>query len=191
MDERVRGLPAGLGRDFALSTKVICLKIGNEIYGVRIDYVEEIIKLSREKSVLPSALPHLRGIISIRGEIVPIFDLSVMFGISSPIENIEDKKGVVIRLRDGSRVPFCIIADEVFVERFTERALSDSPKIGIKYRDVIEKVAKFPRGDGREEIVIILDPNKIIEKHKELSKEKSPEQTQILESPEQTQIKDY
>ena len=167
----LRGLPGGsIKHEGPFGTKVICLRIGDEIYGFRIDYVEEIIKLSREKSILPSALPHLKGIISLRGEIVPIFDLSLMFGISKPVENIEDKKGVVIRMKEGNRTPFCIIADEVFVERFTERAFSDSPKIGIRYRDVIEKIAKFPREDGREEIVIVLNPYKIIEKHKELSK---------------------
>ncbi len=153
----------------ARGTKIICMRIAGETYGIEIDYVDGVIRMGQERAILPSALPHLKGIMSLRGEVIPILDLSRMFGIGEISSDISEKRGVLIKVgRDKN--PFCIIADEVFISGdFSYEAISRSfaPEVGVKYKEVIKGVVKDERRG--EELIIVLDPIKILEKHQELS----------------------
>jgi purine-binding chemotaxis protein CheW len=58
----------------------ITFRIGAEEYGIDIMVVREI-KGWTETTMIPNAPAHVRGVINLRGVVVPIFDLRARFGI--------------------------------------------------------------------------------------------------------------
>ena len=61
----------------------ITFTLGAEEYGIDIMVVREI-KGWAETTMIPNAPPHVRGVINLRGVIVPIFDLRARFGLELP-----------------------------------------------------------------------------------------------------------
>jgi purine-binding chemotaxis protein CheW len=58
----------------------ITFTLGAEEYGIDIMVVREI-KGWSDTTMIPNAPPHVRGVINLRGVIVPIFDLRARFGL--------------------------------------------------------------------------------------------------------------
>jgi purine-binding chemotaxis protein CheW len=80
-------MPLGLGdgradesmRAAAVATEVISFAVGDEQYGVNIMAVREI-KDGSAITQLPKQPDHMRGVLNLRGVIVPIIDLRCRFG---------------------------------------------------------------------------------------------------------------
>lgn len=64
-----------------LEGKYFTFKLGNEEYGVEILKVREIIGLMNVTEV-PRTPDHIRGVINLRGKIIPVMDLRVKFGLT-------------------------------------------------------------------------------------------------------------
>ncbi|UCH34028.1 MAG: purine-binding chemotaxis protein CheW [Armatimonadota bacterium] len=63
------------------SLALVTFRLGNESYAVPADHARGII--ARQAIVpIPSTPPHVLGVTSFRGEILPVFDLKVMLGLS-------------------------------------------------------------------------------------------------------------
>lgn len=60
--------------------QLVTFKLGDELYGVDIMDVKEIVKL-QEVRLIPNAPFYVEGIINLRGEIIPIIDLHKRFRI--------------------------------------------------------------------------------------------------------------
>ena len=58
----------------------IVVKLGNEQYGIDIQYVDNIVRMQRVTRV-PKAQSYFRGVINIRGEIIPVMSLRLKFGL--------------------------------------------------------------------------------------------------------------
>jgi chemotaxis signal transduction protein len=152
MEEKLRVLPS-----FQKEIKIICASVGEEIYGVGIEYLEEVVKLSDDILYVHSDIKYLKGLIYIRGEIVPIFDLLSFFEIGEIKEQVSKKLGIIVRaLKDIS--PICLIADNVFIETISPNSISEPPKVGIKFREIIVGRVNTPRGSIT-----------LIERHREIS----------------------
>lgn len=81
------------------TVQLIAFAVGNETYGVEITAVREIRAWSGV-TALPNTAPFVRGVINLRGTIVPVIDLRARFGqgLAEP-----GKTHVVIVLAIGSR----------------------------------------------------------------------------------------
>ncbi len=77
----------------------ITFTLGAQEYGVDIMLVREI-KGWSETTSLPQAPPHVRGVINLRGIIVPIFDLRARFGLGPTVPT---RMHVVIIVIAGGR----------------------------------------------------------------------------------------
>jgi purine-binding chemotaxis protein CheW len=62
--------------------QVVIFALGKEEYGMPIDVVREIIRLGEVRSI-PQTLPYVQGLINLRGQVIPLIDLHVRFGISA------------------------------------------------------------------------------------------------------------
>jgi purine-binding chemotaxis protein CheW len=71
-------------------------RLGDEIYGIDILKVQEIRGLDRVTRV-PRVAPCVRGVINLRGAIVPIVDLGLMFGFPAPIA-LEAASAIVLNV---------------------------------------------------------------------------------------------
>src|SRR4051812_14107480 len=64
------------------SQQLIVFSIGTEEYALPIGSVHEIIRFTEPRSVA-SEVPWIRGVIGLRGKIIPIYDLAARIGIDA------------------------------------------------------------------------------------------------------------
>jgi len=124
-------------------------------FGIEIALVQEIIKI-QPVSAIPNALPFCRGIINIRGTIVPVIDMRIKLGFE-PAEYNERTCIVVVMLETEL---IGVIVDMVQdVVRISEQDLSDSPAIGSSgHKSYTAKIASID-----EKIIQILDVNSVFD----------------------------
>ena len=72
--------------------QIVGFRIGNEMYGVRIGAVREIVRVP-EITAVPSAPDNIEGVINLRGKIIPVMDLRKRFGLT---EITTDKKNRIL-----------------------------------------------------------------------------------------------
>lgn len=87
----------------------IVVKLGNEQFGIDISYVDNIVRMQRITRV-PKAQNYFKGVINIRGEIIPIMSLRIKFGLEAD-EFKNTTRILIIKLEPQSVVG--IIVDEV------------------------------------------------------------------------------
>ncbi len=59
--------------------KYLTFALGHESYGLEISYVKEIVGM-QPITQLPEAAPFVKGIINLRGRIIPVIDMNLKFG---------------------------------------------------------------------------------------------------------------
>lgn len=87
----------------------IVVRIGSEQYGIEIRYVDNIVRNQRITRV-PKAQPYFKGVINLRGEIIPVMSLRLKFGLE-PDEFTNATRIIIIK--PESKETIGIIVDEV------------------------------------------------------------------------------
>jgi purine-binding chemotaxis protein CheW len=130
--------------------------LGSEVFGMDIRTVREIIQYGPTTAV-PLMPDFVRGVINLRGAVVPVIDLQARFGRAAA--QVGPKTCIVIfdALRDGERVELGLLVDAVseVIEIPADR-IEPPPQFGGGVR------RDFIRGMGRveERFVILLEPDK-------------------------------
>ena len=70
----------------------IVIKIDDEQYGINIKFIDNIVRMQQITRV-PKVDPYLKGVINIRGEIVPVMSVRMKMGLDEDV--ITDRKSVV------------------------------------------------------------------------------------------------
>ena len=68
-----------LAADNTVLGKVMTFNIGDQVYGIEIQFVTEIIEMQHITKV-PHVPPYIKGIINVRSKVVPIVDIRTRFG---------------------------------------------------------------------------------------------------------------
>jgi len=145
--------------------KFAVLRIGEEDFGVEIKRVVEIIKTQRIYS-LPELPEFLSGLITVRGEVIPLLDLRRRFGISSSIK----KERIIIVRCDSEKIG--LLVDEIKeIISLTDREIIGPPSIfkGLK--------RKYLTGLGKKDdrIIILLNIDDLLtSEEKIILKESGP-----------------
>ena len=74
------------------STQYIVIKIGEEQYGIDIKYVDNILRMQKITRV-PHAQPYFKGVINLRGEVVPVMSLRIKMSLD---EDVITKNSTII-----------------------------------------------------------------------------------------------
>ncbi|MFM9844672.1 MAG: chemotaxis protein CheW [Dongiaceae bacterium] len=114
----------GDAQDKALLRQVVCFRVGAESYGVDIRLVREIRAWSPTTN-LPNTPDYVRGVINIRGSIVPILDVRARFGQG---QTDASKAHVVIVVAIGARLVGLLVdavSDIVAVSETDVKAVPD------------------------------------------------------------------
>jgi purine-binding chemotaxis protein CheW len=115
----------------ALAAKYLTFALGRESYGVAVLQVREIIKLLPITQV-PQMPPHIKGVINLRGKIIPVADLRIKFGLGD-IKDTEKTCIVVVQveLQAQKRLQMGLVVDEVEeVISLTGADVEPSPEFG-------------------------------------------------------------
>ena len=127
------------------SQQLVVFSIGSEEYALPIGSVHEIIRYTEPRTVT-SDVPWIRGVIGLRGKIIPIFDLASRVGLMA--EESESCKIVIVETGTGQAG--VVVGDVEEVLTVTAEQLEAVPSADIQ---TIESIAKI--GDR---LVILLNP---------------------------------
>ena len=78
--------------------KYVTFKSGNEYFGLKIEYVNEII-VFQEITEIPESEDYIKGLINLRGKIIPVIDVRIRFK-QEPFEYNDRTCIIVINFRD-------------------------------------------------------------------------------------------
>lgn len=95
--------------DIIDSSEVLSFSIGETIYGIEVIYVKDIITIE-QITVVPKIPDHIKGVINIRGRVVPVISVRKRFGIEE-IPYDDRTCIIVLEFDDGNQVG--IIVDRV------------------------------------------------------------------------------
>lgn len=135
------------------SGKYLTFMLATETYGLEILSVREIIGLMAITPV-PRAPSFVRGVINLRGKIIPVVDLRVSFGLDPTPETDETCVIVVDRIVDGVNAQVGLLVDRVSeVLPIEEEAIEPTPTFGTAVNaDFILGIAKAAEG-----VIILLE----------------------------------
>lgn len=91
------------------SKQYIVVKLGNEQFGIDIQYVENIVRMQRITRV-PKVQQFFKGVINLRGDIVPVMSLRLKFGLEN--EEYTNATRIIILKPEGKEV-IGVVVDEV------------------------------------------------------------------------------
>lgn len=138
--------------------KYLTFKLAAEEYGLEILKVREIIGLMDITSV-PKTPSYIRGVINLRGKVIPVIDLRQKFGMDA-IDDTEETCIVVMEVKINDRsVMTGIVVDSVSeVLDIEEDQIGDSPEFGAGVEtDFILGIGKI-----KDEVKILLDIDKVL-----------------------------
>ena len=90
-------------------TEVLFFDIGDAVYGIEIKYINEIIGIE-QITVVPKIPDHIKGVINIRGKVVPVISMRKRFGMDE-IPYDDRTCIIVLEFEDGNQVG--VIVDRV------------------------------------------------------------------------------
>ncbi len=131
--------------------------VAGEEYAIPILRVREIIEYSRVTRV-PSTPPYIRGVINLRGSVIPVIDLAVKFGLE-PAAITKTSCIVVVELSGTEQTIMGVIADSVRqVVDFAQNEIEAAPSFGVHGR------VDFLLGMGlmADAFVLMLDIDKVL-----------------------------
>lgn len=111
------------------TVQFIVIKIGEEQFGIDIKYIDNIVRMTKITRV-PSVQPYFKGVINLRGEVVPVMSLRIKMGLADDVYT-NDSRIIIIKMENNA--PIGIIVDEVkevvtLDERCIEEVSRDSSR---------------------------------------------------------------
>ena len=133
------------------SKQYIVVKIGSEQYGIDISYIDNIVRMQKITRV-PKAQKHFKGVINLRGEIVPVMSIRLKMKLDDDVFTNATR---IIILKIEEKGMLGIIVDEV-------------KEVVTLTSDEVEKSSgkgSFINGVGKhgEELISLFDINAIVE----------------------------
>ncbi len=112
----------------------LSFKLGDELFAAHVNKVLNILELVKITQV-PKAPDYMKGVINLRGNVLPVIDTRVKFGMS-PTQFTKNTCILVLSIRiDGESVDLGALVDSVQEVLEVEDAnIQPSPSIGSKYK---------------------------------------------------------
>jgi len=115
--------------------QLVVFSLGAEEYGLPITAVQEIIRYTKPRTI-PSAPPSVRGVINLRGKIIPVVDLKSRLQLHGG--DAEESKIVIV---EAGAVTAGLIVDDVDeVLAVDEGSLEQAPTGDVGYISAVAKV---------------------------------------------------
>ncbi len=138
--------------------KYLTFVLADEEYGLEILRVREIIGYM-DITAVPQTPDYVRGVINLRGQVIPVIDLRANFGMES-IEQTEETCIIVVEISQGGRsVSTGIVVDCVSeVLDITEGDIEDAPSFG----GAVDTEFILGMGKIGDSVKILLDIDKVL-----------------------------
>lgn len=129
----------------------IVVMVGNEQYGIDISYIDNIVRMQKITRV-PKVQSYFKGIISLRGEIVPVMSIRKKMDLA---EDVFTNASRIIILKLEEKGSIGIIVDEV--KEVVNLSMDEIEKASNK--------GKFINGIGKhgDELISLFEINAVVE----------------------------
>ena len=158
------------------TNQYLTFMLDQEVYGLGIAKVREVLdKMAITK--VPKTPDFMRGVINVRGGVVPVVDLRVKFGMSPTPQTVNTCIIIVEIIMEGESTILGALADKVEeVLDLDPEQIEPAPRIGTRLR------TDFIKGMGKrdEQFIIILDIDRVFSSEELASV--LPESQKVLES---------
>lgn len=133
--------------------KYLIFKVGSESYGIEIKHVTEIIGI-QAITQMPELPPYIKGIINLRGKIIPVMDVRIRFRM--PTIEYNDRTCVIIA--DISDMSVGLIIDSVSeVIDIPDENIVAPPELGKNTNRFLKNIGKVG-----SEVKLLLDYNRLL-----------------------------
>ncbi len=132
--------------------------VNEELYALNVGNIREVLEFQTVTKV-PRMPDFMRGVINLRGSVVPVLDLKMKFGLGTTDKTIDTSVIVTEMNMDEETVVIGLLTDAVNeVLELNEEEIEPTPYMGTKVQ------SEFIKGMGKkdEEFIIVLDINRIL-----------------------------
>jgi purine-binding chemotaxis protein CheW len=142
----------------SLTGKYLTFEVGEEAYGVGILKVQEIIKM-QEITKVPRTPEHVKGVINLRGKVMPVVSLRCVFGMQEA-ETSRDTCIIVMQVQRGeASAVLGVIADKVSeVLEIGEEEIEPAPSFGTR----VDTRFILGMAKTRDTVKILLDMDTVV-----------------------------
>jgi len=136
----------------------LTFSLGKDLFGIQVSEVREVIEY-KQVFKIPRVPDYLKGVINLRGEVVPIIDLHSRF-YNNTSAVVGTTSIVVVEMDDDNhKIPIGVMIDSVkAVTELYENNIEDVPEIGSRIRsDFIVGIGKLD-----DQFVMLLNVQNIL-----------------------------
>ena len=152
VDENAGMMSPAAGEEFQ---EFLCFRVSSEIYAINIMEIKEIIK-PREATEIPRAPGFVSGVLSLRGIIIPIFNMRLRLGLA---EGEKSGRERIIVVKRGDEFIGILVDEVTQVVRISSATIEKPPAVldGID-RDFVSGIGRF-----NSQMLILLNQEKILD----------------------------
>lgn len=139
----------------AVPGKYLTFLLSNDRYGINLLKVQEIIKVP-QITFVPRCVEYIKGVINLRGKIIPVVDLRTKFGL--PPRGQSNKSCVIVidaRCGDSALLVGVIVDTVLEVLHFSQNDISAPPNYGSKLESLF--VTGMVTRDDAVNVIIDID----------------------------------
>ncbi|OPY12176.1 MAG: Chemotaxis protein CheW [Syntrophus sp. PtaB.Bin001] len=143
--------------DISETTQYLTFRLTEEIFAVDVAKVREILDYTPATKV-PGTPEFMRGVINVRGNVVPVVDMRLKFGLTATEKTVDTCIVVMeITVDEDSTVVGALVDSVQEVFELEGNQIELPPRIGTRWR------TEFIKGIGKRnnELIIILDIDRV------------------------------
>jgi purine-binding chemotaxis protein CheW len=139
------------------TTQYLTFKLEEEVFAVDVAKIREILDFTLATKV-PGTPEFMRGVINVRGNVVPVVDMRLKFGLSITEKTVDTCIVVMeIAVEEDKTILGALVDSVQEVFELEANQIEPPPRIGSRWR------TEFIKGIGKrnDELIIILDIDKV------------------------------
>ncbi|NKE46297.1 purine-binding chemotaxis protein CheW [Roseomonas frigidaquae] len=134
----------------------VVFRLANEEYGAPIAAVQEIVRVPEELTRLPKAPAFIRGVVNLRGSVLPVVDQRTRFDLEDIERN--DRQRIMVFTIEGIRTGF--IVDQVTeVLKIPRGAIGPTPALSAEQARLISRVANLEK---QRRMILLIDVDHLL-----------------------------
>ena len=142
-------------------TLYLTFRLEDEIFALEVEHLREVLDMCPITKI-PRAESYMRGVINVRGSVVPVMDLRTKLGLPS-VEPTINTRIIILEIPfEGKKTIMGAIADSVEdVLEIDSDHINEAPDLGSqKHQSIMKGIGK-----NNNNFMIILDLDKLLRKH--------------------------
>jgi purine-binding chemotaxis protein CheW len=144
--------PKQVDEEVSLCRDLLTFTLGEDLYAIPVEWVREIVRL-RAMAPMPRVPPQVRGVISLRGEIVQVLDLRRRLGL--PDREPTRLSRIVVLHGDHGTVTGLLVDSVNDVLRVAEEAIQPLP---TGESDTVEALCRRDEG-----FISLVNPDRVLD----------------------------